>query len=213
MANQTRLTLTSRVREYIGEPDEDNSHFTDDQLYSFLNQAIRFMGTDLEWPVQTAQATSVEDQAVYTLPENFISLLDIYFDDTPLTVIERMDLKQINPTWQDAESGVPRYAYKSDNRKFGLYPKPNAANASLIIQAQYVKVAEDLESDIDNPDLHVAFQDCLPFYAAYLCEKSMGNSKRAQENLTDYAMHKKALLAKLQRFSDDLLRMRWPKYV
>lgn len=212
MANQTRLTLTSRVREFIQEPDEDNSHFTDVQLYSFLNQAIRFLGTDIEWPIQTSQATAVLDQAVYTLPENFISLLDVYFDNNPLMVIDRSDLKQINLAWQDAESGIPRYAYKSDNRKFGVYPKPDADNADLLIQIQYIKVPEDIEDDTSNPDLHVSLQDCLPYYAAYLCHESLGNMKAADKMLERFEFHKKKLLAKVQRFSDDLYRFRWSRY-
>lgn len=206
----TTTSLISRVREYIDETDEDNTHFDNDQIISFLNQAIRFMGTDLEWPIQTAQATSVQDQAVYTLPENFVSLLDIYFDDLPLTVLDRSDLKQINSQWQDTPSGTPAYAYRSDNRKFGLWPKPDADHSDLVIQIQYIKIPIDLASDDDTPDLHVALQDCLPFYAAYICEKSLGNTKRAAENLNDYATHKKTLTTKVQRFSDDLNRFRWP---
>lgn len=205
----TRLTLTSRVREYIDETDVNNSHFTDDQIYSFLNQAIRFMGTDLEWPIQTAQATGVQDQQIYTLPENFISLMDIYYDQSPLTVLDRQDLKDINQNWQAAPSGTPQYAFKSDNQKFGLYPPPDATNNGKIIQIQYIKVPIDLAGDTDVPDLHTALQDCLPFYAAYICQKSMGNSKAMAENMSDYNTHKKILTSKVQDFSDALLRFRW----
>lgn len=205
----TRLTMTSRVREYINELDSTNSHFTDVQIYSFLNQAIRVMGTDLEWPIQTAQATSVAEQAIYTLPENFISLSDVYFDSSGIEVIDRGDLKAINYNWQQAVSGKPLYVYKSDNRKFGLYPKPDTEHADLLIQIQYIKIPIDIDSDTAVPDLHFAFQDCLPFYAAYLCQKILGNSKAMGENMSDYNTHKKLLTSKLQRFSDELYRFRW----
>lgn len=66
----TRLTLATATRRLIDEEDEDNSQFTDQEIYDYINQAIRFLGTDVEWPFQTAEATSVEDQAVYTLPED-----------------------------------------------------------------------------------------------------------------------------------------------
>lgn len=205
----TRLTLTSRVREYIDETDSDNSHFTDVQIYSFLNQAIRFLGTDLEWPLQTAEATSAEDQAVYTLPENFISLIDVYFDNFPLTIIERVDLIALDLQWQNAESSTPHYAYKSDNAKFGLWPKPNADQADKTIQIQYIKLPADLAADVDVPDLHTALQDCLPWYAAYICEKSMGNSKRSQELLGDYQFHKNTLKSKVEEFSGRTKRFVW----
>lgn len=210
-----RVSLTTTVRRYINEPDSDNSNFEDDEIYDYINQAIRFLGTEMEWPLQTAEATSVEDQAVYTLPEDFISLADIYFDNKSIPVIERADLPAVRVDWQDAVAAKPIYAYKSDNAKIGLFPKPDAANAGLILQIQYVKVPADLEADGTAPDLHISFQDCLPFYAAFLCEHRMGNAKRADYNLNLYESHKKKLMSKVQRFADDSLRFRWsdPRYL
>lgn len=205
----TRLTFTTSTRRLIDERDVDNSHFEDDEIYDYVNQGIRLLGAELEWPLQTAEATSIAEQAVYSLPEDFISLTDIYFDSANLGIIERADLSAISNSWQDSDSGVPTYAYKSDNAKIGLYPKPDSTNAGLTIQIQYIKLPADLAADVDTPDLHVAFQDCIPFYAAFLCEHSMGNDKRAQLNLSLYEAHKKKLQSKLQRFSDETLRFRW----
>jgi hypothetical protein len=204
-----RVTLASTVRLYIDEKDADNSHFTDTEIYGFLNQAIRFIGTDLEWPLQTAEATSIEDQAVYTLPDDFVSLLDVYFDDNQLLVIERADLAGLDTSWQTRDSGSPYYAYKSDNAKFGVWPKPDADHASKTIQIQYIKVPPDLSDDTTAPDLHVALTDCLPFYAAYLCEKSMGNKVTAQQHLTDYEYHRKKLQSKVQGFSQNNMSFKW----
>lgn len=205
----TRLTLTETVRRYINEEDDGNSHFTDDEIYDYLNQAIRYLGTDLEWPLQTAQATAVLDQAVYTLPDDFISLVDVYFDGRDLMIIERQDLSGIDESWQNVSSGVPRYVYKSDNAKIGLWPKPDADRAGELIQIQYIKIPPDLSDDVTAPDLHPAFQDCLPFYAAFLCEHKMGNTQRANVNLGLYETHKNRLRSRLQRFSDETLRFRW----
>lgn len=207
MAN--RVSLTTTTRRYIDEPDSTNSHFSDSQIYDFLNQAIRFLGTEMEWPLQTAEAVSVQSQAVYTLPTDFISLVDVYFDNKDIVTIERADLPAIRNDWQNAEASMPRYAYKADNAKIGLWPPPDATNAGLTIQIQYIKVPPDLSDDTTSPDLHVAFQDCLPFYAAFLCEHQMGNTKRAEVNLTLYESHKKKLMSKLQRFSDENMRFRW----
>lgn len=205
----TRLTLLSTVRRYIDEETSSNSHFSDDEIYDYINQGIRYLGTDLEWPLQTAQATAVEDQAVYTLPSDFISLVDAYFDNHAIVIIERADLPGLTPTWQNSSAGTPRYAYKSDNAKIGLYPKPDATNAGLFLQIQYIKVPADLADDTSTPDLHTSFQDCIPFYAAFLCEHKLGNTARAKANMDLYEMHKKRLQSKVQRFSDDLNRFRW----
>jgi len=209
----TRLTLLESVRRMIDEEDSTNSHFQDDEIYDYINQAIRYMGTDLEWPIQLAQATAVEGQAVYTLPTDFISLSDIYFNNNPMFIIDRTDLKSIQANWQDAENGNPVYAYKQDNRKFGLFPKPSAESlvSDDTIQIQYIKLPPDLDDDTDIPDLHLAFQDALPFYAAFLCETKVGNDKRATLRFDQYEMHKKRLTARLQKFSDDIMRFRWPR--
>jgi hypothetical protein len=203
----TRVSLTTTVRRYINEPDSTNSNFTDAEIYDYVNQAIRYLGTEMEWPLQTAEATSVANQAVYALPEDFISLSDVYFDNQDIPVIDRTDLSTIRNDWQDAVAGTPSYAYKSDNAKIGLYPKPDTDGK--ILQIQYIKVPPDLSDDVTAPDLHVTFQDCLPFYAAFLCEYCMGNTKRADYNLALYESHKKKLMSKVQKFSDESLRFRW----
>lgn len=205
----TRLTLLPSTRKLIDETDSNNSHFTDSEIYGYINQAIRYLGTDIEWPLQTAQATSVANQAVYTLPEDFISLSDIYFDNVNIGIIERADLSAIQSDWQNAPANKPRYAYKSDNQKIGLWPKPDSDNAGLLLQIQYIKVPPDLSDDATAPDLHSAFFDCLPFYAAFMCEHSLGNRKAAETNMNLYEVHKKRLLSRVQRFSDETLRFRW----
>lgn len=205
----TRVSMKTAVRRYINETDEDNSNFDNDEIYDYLNQAIRFTGSALKWPLQTAEATSVLDQAVYTLPEDFIALSDFYFDNKDLPIIERIDLSGIRTDWQNADSATPRYAYKSDNAKIGLWPPPDAANAGLILQIQYIKVPPDLSDDSTAPDLHVAFQDCLPFYAAFLCEVKAGNPKRSDYMISLYDAHIKKIEKAVQGFSDADLRFRW----
>lgn len=202
-------TLRTSVRRLINEEDSDDSHFTNDEINDYLNQATMFLGTQMEWPLQTSIASSVEDQALYSLPDDFISLVDVYFDNTKLDVLEREDLSAINPNWQDSASEKPRVVYKADNAVIGLYPAPNADNSNLNIQIQYIQVPATLSGDSSVPDLHTAFHMCLPFYAAFLCETKIGNDKKAQTDLQYYETHKKALMSKLQRFSDDLYRFRW----
>jgi len=206
-----RPALLAQTRALIDETDSANSHFTDAQIYGDLNQAIRYLGTDLEWPLQLAQATPVAEQSTYTLPENFISLSDVFYDNQQLIIVDRADLAHIRSDWQNATSGLPLYAYKADNVKIGLYPKPSADRVanSEVIQIQYIKVPPDLTDDVTAPDLHVAFHDCLPFYAAFLLEHKMGNDKRAQVNLALYENQKKRLTSHVQKFADDLMRFRW----
>lgn len=202
-------TLRTRVRKYISEEDSTNSHFTNDELDDYLNQAVTFLGTQMEWPEQVDQASAVAEQTLYELPTDFVALVDVYFDSTKLQVLERGDLGQINPSWQDDESGTPRVVYRNNRNIIGLYPTPDTSQDGKIIQIQYIYLPATLSDDADVPDLHEAFQMCLPFYAAFICDYSLGNMKQSDVHLAKYEYHKKALMSKIQKYSDDLLRFRW----
>lgn len=202
--------LRTKTRRLIGDEDTTNTHFDDSELLDYLNQASLFMATEMEWPEQTSTATSVQSQALYALPSDFVALIDVYFDNLPLTIVDREDLKQINPAWQDADDATPQYLYKADNAVMGLYPPPDAAHAGLDIQIQYISIPADMATDTDIPDLHTAFQIALPFYAAYLCDYKLGNLKASQMHFAQYDLHRKRVMSKVQGFADDTKRFRWP---
>lgn len=204
-------TLRTRTRLIVGEEESTNSHFTDVEIDGYLNEATLYLGTVMEWPIQISTTPSVADQALYQLPTDFISLTEVYFDNIKLTVIDRADLNSISAAWQDAPSSLPTKVYKSDNATFGLWPPPDSTQADLDIQIQYVKTPATLSVDGDVPDLHEAFQLCLPYYAGWKCEGKVGNDKKAALNMTYFESHRKALMQRVQRFSDDLYRFRWTR--
>lgn len=202
-------TLRTTTRRYINETDSTNSSVEDDEIDDYLNQALTYLGTRLEWSEQTTESTAVEDQALYTLPDNFIAIKDVYFNNLKLKVLERADLAFINSAWQDQDSGTPQYAYKADVNVVGLYPAPNADNDGLSLQVQYIQIPDDLSDDADVPDLHSAMQICLPFYAAFLCDYRLGNDKKAEFHMKMFEAHFQTLKSKVQKYADELLRFRW----
>jgi len=202
-------TLRTQVRRYINESDAANSHFTDPEINDYLNQGVTFLGTQMEWPEQVDQATAVQNQTLYQLPDDFIALVDVYFDNHKLIVLERPDLGQISPVWQNDPAGIPTIAYRDNRNTIGLYRTPDASQDGKTIQIQYIHLPATVSADTDVPDLHTAFQMCLPFYAAFCCDYKLGNDKRAESHLANYDRHRKALLSKVQKYSDDLLRFRW----
>ena len=202
-------TLRTFTRRYINEEDNTNSHFTDSEINDYLNQAVQFLGTQMEWLSETATAVSVLNQALYTVPSDFIALVDAYFDETKIMIIERADLGGISPSWQKDPSSTPKYVYREEQDVFGIYPTPDSTQAGKLIQVQYIQLPPTLVNDTDVPDLHSSFQMCLPFYAAFCCEHKLGNDKKSEMNLERYDQHRKALMSKVQKFSDDLMRFRW----
>ena len=203
------LDLRTAVRRYINEEDPTNSHFTDSEINDYLNQAVTFLGTQMEWSEQTDQAPCAAGQTLYQLPNDFIALVDVYFDSRKLTILERADLSSLSTLWQQSPEGIPRYAYKADVNVVGLYPTPDASQDGLQIQIQYIQIPATLVSDSDIPGLHTSFQMCLPFYAAFLCDYKLGNDKKSETHLEKYDQHRKALMSRLQKYADDLLRFRW----
>lgn len=202
-------TLRTAVRRYINEEDSTNSHFTDSEINDYLNQATLFLATQMEWPEQVDNATAVAGQALYQLPNDFVALTDVYFNNQKLVVLERADLGEITPGWQNDVASTPKIAYRFNRNTIGLYPFPDANQSGYEIQIQYIYLPATMTADSDTPDVHTAFQICLPFYAAFLCDYKLGNDKKSETHLQKYDQHRKALMSKVQKFSDDLLRFRW----
>jgi hypothetical protein len=201
--------LRTATRRYINELDNTNSNFSDSELNDYLNQATLFLGTQMEWPIQTEIATAIPGQALYQLPSDFIELLDIYFNQTKIPLLDRADMGQVSPSWQQDPIGTPRIAYRFDQQTLGLYNTPDSNQTGYQLQVQYIAMPPTLVNDTDIPDIQAAYQMCLPFYAAFICEHRLGNDKKADTDLQRYDQHRKALMARVQKFSDDLLRFRW----
>lgn len=202
-------TLRTTTRRFINETDSANSTVEDDEIDDYLNQALTYLGTRLEWSEQTSESSAVTDQAVYELPDNFIAIKDAYFNNVKIKVLERADLAFLNPNWQDDPSGLPQYAYKADVNVVGLYPAPSSDHNGESLQVQYIKIPEDLSDDADVPDVHAAMQICLPFYAAFLCDYKLGNDKKAEFHMKMFEAHFQTLKSKVQKYADELLRFRW----
>jgi hypothetical protein len=207
MSSVAELRLATR--RLINEADATNSHFTDPELLTYLNQAVTFLGTQLEWPEGVDQATAVPGTALYQLPDDFIELTEVYFNGAELSILERADMGHVNSIWQQDQPGMPQIAYRYNRNTVGLYPVPDDKQTGYTLEIQYIYMPASLSLDTDVPDIHTAFQMCLPFYAAFLCESKLGNDKRAETNLTNFDRHRKAFLSKVQKYSDDLLRFRW----
>lgn len=213
---QTLSSLRTAVRRYINEPNNTNSNFADTEINDYLNQAVLFLGTQMEWPIQTYVTQAVPNQSLYQLPTDFIELLDIYFNQSKLPLLDRADMGQVSPSWQQDPIGTPRLAYRFDQQTIGLYNTPDTNQTSSIpgqtgyeLQVQYIAMPPSLINDTDVPDLQLAYQMCLPFYAAFICEHRMGNNNKADTNLQRYDQHRKALMARVDKFADDLKRFRW----
>ena len=201
--------LRIATRRYINETSTSNTHFTDSELNDYINQAVQFLAVEMEWNIQTDTAVAIQDQALYQLPTDFIELVDVYFNNTKMIILDRVDLGTVSPQWQNDPSGTPKICYRFDRNTIGVYNPPDSTQAGFLIQINYVRLPAELLTDTDIPDLHTAFQVCLPFYAAYICHHRLGNEKASDRNLQQFEIHRKKLMAIVDKFSDDTKRFRW----
>lgn len=201
---QTLSTLEVSVRRLIQEEDTTNSNFETEEIYDYLNEGLRRLSTKLEWQLAIFTTNSVQDQQVYTIPDHLICIVDIYFDGTKLAFLDRAAMTNVNYGWMDEAAGTPRFAYKEDRNKIGLYPKPDSANASLELRMQGIKMPDTLVDSTDAPDVHIALQDALPYFAAFRCEWKAGNRDRAADALKLFKDSISEVQTQLIKFAEQL---------
>ena len=198
-------SLETATRRLIQEEDSTNTNYTSAEILDYINEGIRRLAATLGWPLAIFTATSVEDQSTYSIPGNIICLVDFYFDNEPLTVVDRSDLTGIDKSWLTADASKPRWAYRADRDKFGVYPKPDLDRAGKEMRIQAVKLSDTLVDSDDIPDLHVAFHDCVPYYAAFKCELKGGNNQRAADFLKIFKDYRDEMKGNLEKTSEQLM--------
>jgi hypothetical protein len=198
-------SLETATRHLIFEEEAINSNFSSPEILDYINEAVRRLSTYLGWQLAIFTATSVEGKQTYSFPGHVICLLDFYFDNRALIIVDRTDMPNIDQNWRNAAEGRPRYAYRADRDKFGLYQKPDAANASKEMRFQAVKLPDTLVNSTDLADIHIAFHDCIPYYAAFKCELKAGNNQRAADFLKIYKDYRDEIKGVLEKTSEQLM--------
>lgn len=198
-------SLETATRRLIFEEVPANSNYTSAEILDYINEGVRRLSTYLGWQLAIFTATSVEGQGTYTIPGHIICLLDFYYDNRPLVIVDRTDLPSIEQNWLSAANGRPRYAYRADRDKFGLYQKPDSTNAGKEMRCQAVKLPNTLVDSTDLADIHIAFHDCIPYYAAFKCEIKAGNNQRAADFLKIFKDYRDEIKDVLEETAQDLM--------
>ena len=129
-------TLKSRILAIIGRAPADICY---ELVTADINHAMR---------LQCMQATdTLTEAASIALPADFISLIDIYRDVDPRTVLSPTAPQALNSTFES--SGTPKY-YSILDGTITLSPAPDSAEDIII--RYYAKLA-DLSLDADTNDV------------------------------------------------------------
>lgn len=188
--SRTLSEIRGEARLMIGQPDSDNSQFTNTQLNAWVNEAYRLTVVDLG--VVPISESSYTLQTTITLDTDTISvdIAKIYIRPTnewrELEIIALDDLLRLDPDWENAETGEPRYFVRMNQGTARLYPPPNAANASQAssIKTYGLELPTALSSDSDTTATPHNLDDILAHYVAYRCFQRLGDMDRAVSELT-----------------------------
>lgn len=206
---QTLSTLETSTRRLIEEEDSTNSNFSTAEIYDYINEGLRRLATKLEWQLAIFTATTVQNQTTYTIPAHMIDIVDVYFNNILLIMVDRAEMSNVNSQWLGESAGQPKYAYKADRNKIGLFPKPDASNAGLELRMQGIKLPDNMSVSTDSPDIHYSLHDALPYFAAFRCEMKAGNNQRAADFLKLFQNGIADIQAQLDKFADGLLGFRF----
>ncbi len=173
--------IRTKLRSDIGQPDVNNSDFTDSTINGFINEGIRFLGALVKQPRKFSTFTPVAGTAQYPLDEDTLIIRTAYFGDVdlpgdvlPLEVLTEEALKEVSPAWlEETESsrGRPRRIILLNRTTFLVHPTPDADESvsGKLIRLGFVYQPADITADGSSPDLPIVYHDLIPKYAQYLC--------------------------------------------
>ena len=85
-----------------------------------------------------------------------------------------------------------------------------AENAGKEMRFQAVKLPDTLVNSSDLADIHIAFHDCIPYYAAFRCELKGGNNQRAADFLKIYKDYRDEIKGVLEKTAEQLMAFHFP---
>lgn len=203
----TRQQIRAQLRALLDQPSAATSNFTDERLNEFIDQAVKFTGTLIEYPRDAVEVQVEAGVGAYNLPSDFIIARAAYFgnksiprDKLDLLIVNEETLKGIDRNWKDESGnslGRPKYFCILDRKTCFIYPPPDSSESTngKKLEIVYVYVAPSMNSDADEPDLPVNYQDIVQFYAAHLCYAKLNDKDTSNDMFKQFMAKIKVLQA------------------
>lgn len=212
----TLLGIRTATRRILNITDVNSNLITTAELTEWTNMWLRDIAAWLEYPKIEATANSVEGQANYNLPTDFMLLEEAFInvngtDETPLDEVSQRDLRtRFGPTWREDANGQPKAIYFVDNAVFGIHPPPNAANSGAnFIRIFYIAIPTALVQPSDTPDLHETMHDTAPFFVAGMASLKLKKMKDHDRFKFTYLRKRKELKNPVMKLAKGLKGWRW----
>ena len=189
---KTLAQLIADTRQIIGQADAANSNFTDSQLTIWLNDAYRRAVTELRSFPQSSKDYNPTTKDV-TLESGWLTIDVAKFDAQPadafkeLRIVSLEELINIDPDYENADTGIPEYFVRTSVTAAIIHPAPNTANLSATLRTWGLKIPTDLSGSSDTPSaLTDNVHDALSHWAAFRAFQFMERPEASTQNLILY---------------------------
>lgn len=168
-----RDTLVTAVRNRCGIPTDDGL-FPDAVMVLLVNQAVKKVGTEYEWPwLETTETiNSANGTSVYSVATGYVSTVTIFASG--VQPLKRIDIEEAD-WWGTTNTGTPK-AFAVAGRQIRMVPTPSS---TVAYTHRYVATEIDLASGASVPLAPEPWMNCIIEYAAYLAFRRSQNQPEA----------------------------------
>lgn len=163
----------------------NRSDITDTLADTFVDQSISRIQRTLRVPSMEKQMsyTIVDKTAFLFLPNDFLEIIDFYYDSTSLTRLPLRDIMQLR---DGGESGTPKF-FAREGGSLVIYPYPSSGSVKLNYYGEFAEMA----ADTDENNLAASSSDMIIYGALsfasdyYLDERGPLFEQRFMQLLTE----------------------------
>lgn len=186
LTSPTLQSLITNVRSFLGEPDANNSLWTDAELSNFLNEGIRrYFGEVVQNSegqfTSQADLDITQDQDTVNLPSDFFEVVRLYQKVGSEYIIMPYD-NAFNQSYTTngpgSNNSILRYYLRGNQIVLRDVPTFSETGA---LRLEYIRFPETMVTggDVLTTDVSPVFKDLIEMYAVYkakLAESIRGNN-------------------------------------
>lgn len=152
--------IVTRVQRQFG--DESGAQITRADIVRWANDGQIDIVRQTEVLQEHRETNVLTEEGSYALPENFMLMSRVTFDNNVLVERKLRDLDLGNRAIDTVSSGTPT-AYYQWGRNIYLYPKPSVGGSGNL-DIWYVKLPDTLIDDLDTPEIPTHMHEDLVRY-------------------------------------------------
>ncbi len=184
----TLAELIAETRSIINETSSSDSHFTDLQLTTWLNEGQGWAAERLgAFPEQTRDISPSVSAISY--PGVLIAQIAAFFYHPTnlkwyqLTMCSTQDMVKIQPDYLNTPAGQPERLIRTGGLTFQLWPVPDTTFLTGVVRIIGLESPTPLSSVGDVSVLPLPAHKYLPHYAAFRCYQQLNRNESAQQEI------------------------------